>query len=54
MDHLSELSKVGAINIAAFMVSMSDVEGILRVGGLFLAFIYTFMKIVQLIKHWNQ
>jgi hypothetical protein len=53
MDHLSEVSKVGAINMAAFVISMSDVEGILRVGGLFLAFIYTLMKIIQLIKHWN-
>ena len=54
MDHLLEVSKVGAVNLAAFVISMSDVEGILRVGGLFLAFIYTFLKIIQLIKNWNK
>lgn len=53
MDHLLEVSKVGAINIAAFVISMSDAESILRVGGLFLAFVYTGMKITQLLKHWN-
>jgi len=53
MDHLLEVSKVGAVNIAAFVISMSDAESILRVGGLFLALIYTSMKIIQLAKHWN-
>ena len=53
MDHLLEVSKVGAVNIAAFVISMSDAESILRVGGLFLALVYTSMKIIQLAKHWN-
>jgi hypothetical protein len=53
MDHLLEVSKVGAVNIAAFVISMSGAESFLRVGGLFLAFVYTGMKIIQLLKHWN-
>ncbi len=54
MDHLLEVSKVGAVNMAAFIISMTDIEGILRVGGLFLAFVYTLMKIIQLTNHWNK
>lgn len=53
MDHLLEVSKVGAINLAAFVISMTQLEDVLRVGGLFLAFIYTLMKIIQLFKNWN-
>lgn len=53
LSDLSEMSKVGAINVAAFVISMSEIESLLRIGGLFLAFIYTLMKIIQLIKHWN-
>ena len=54
MDHIEEIVKVGSINAAALAISLSNLEGFLRVGGLFLAFIYTLMKIIQLIKHWNQ
>ena len=53
MEHLEDLTKVGAINIAAFIISWTDVENFLRVGGLFVAFIYTLLKIIQLIRHWN-
>lgn len=53
MDHLEELAKVGIINIAAFTLSFSDLEAALRFGGLFVAFIYTCLKIIQLLKHWK-
>jgi hypothetical protein len=53
MDHLEELAKVGIINIAAFTLSFSDLEALLRFGGLFVAFVYTCLKIVQLLKNWN-
>jgi len=53
MDHLEELTKVGVINVTAFIISLSDLESFLRLGGLFFAFIYTVLKIVQLIKNWN-
>jgi hypothetical protein len=54
MNHLEELTKVASINVAAFVISLTDLEGILRVGGLFVAFLYTCLKIIQLIKHWNK
>lgn len=54
MEHLEELTKVGVINITAFVISLSDVENFLRIGGLAVAFIYTCLKIVQLIKNWNK
>lgn len=54
MDHLEELTKVGVINITAFVISLSDVENFLRIGGLAVAFIYTCLKIAQLIKNWNE
>lgn len=54
MNHLEELIKVGSINIAAFIISLSDLEEFLRVGGLFMAFLYTSLKVVQLIRNWNK
>ena len=54
MEHLEELTKVSAVNITAFALSFSDLENFLRVGGLAVAFIYTFLKIVQLLKHWDK
>jgi len=53
MNHLEELAKVGIINVAAYAISFSDIETFLRIGGLLVAFIYTCLKIIQLIKHWN-
>lgn len=53
MDHIEEMVKVGSINIAALALSLSNLEGFLRLAGLAVAFIYTCMKIAQLAKHWN-
>lgn len=54
MENLEDVAKVGAINVAAFTLSFSGIEEFLRIGGLLVAFIYTCMKIVQLIKNWNK
>jgi hypothetical protein len=53
MDHIEEMVKVGSINMAAFVISLSNLEGFLRIAGVAAALIYTCMKIVQLAKHWN-
>jgi hypothetical protein len=53
MDHLEEIVKVGTINAAAWMISLSNVEEFFRVAGVAAAFFYTCMKIIQLVKHWN-
>lgn len=53
MDHIEEIVKVGTINAAAWMISLSNVEEFFRVAGVAAACIYTCMKIMQLIKHWN-
>ncbi len=53
MDHIEEMVKVGSINMAALVLSLSDIEGFLRVAGVAAALLYTCMKIVQLAKHWN-
>jgi hypothetical protein len=53
MDHLEEIAKVSSINIAALAISLSNLEGFLRVAGVAAALIYTCMKIIQLAKHWN-
>lgn len=54
MDNLEDISKVSAINLAAFVLSFSEFEALLRVGGLLAAFIYTCMKIVQLFNNWKK
>jgi hypothetical protein len=54
MDHLEELAKVGGVNIAAVAISLTQIETGLRVAGLFLAFVYTLMKIIQLVRFWNE
>lgn len=53
MDHLEEIAKVSSVNIAALAISLSNLEGFLRVAGVAAALIYTCMKIIQLVKHWN-
>jgi hypothetical protein len=53
MDHVEEIVKVGTINAAAWMISLSNVEEFFRVAGIAAAFLYTCMKILQLAKHWN-
>lgn len=53
MDHLEEIAKVSSVNLAAFAISLTDVEGFLRVAGVTAALIYTCLKIIQLLKHWN-
>jgi hypothetical protein len=53
MDHIEEMVKVGSINMAALVLSLSDIEGFLRVAGVAAALLYTCMKIAQLAKHWN-
>jgi hypothetical protein len=53
MDHIEEIIKVGSINAAALAISLSNLEGFLRVAGVAAALVYTCMKIIQLIKHWN-
>ena len=53
MDHIEEIVKVGSINAAALAISLSNLEGFLRVAGVAAALIYTCMKIIQLAKHWN-
>lgn len=53
MDHIEEIIKVGSVNAAALAISLSNLEGFLRVAGVAAAFVYTCMKIIQLIKHWN-
>jgi hypothetical protein len=53
MDHLEEIAKVSSVNLAAFAISLSNLEGFLRVAGVAAAFIYTCMKIIQLMRHWN-
>lgn len=53
MDHIEEMVKVGSINMAALVLSLSNLEGFLRVAGVAAALVYTCMKIAQLVKHWN-
>ena len=53
MEHIEEIVKVGSVNAAAFAISLSNLEGFLRVAGVAAALVYTCMKIIQLIKHWN-
>jgi hypothetical protein len=51
MEHLQECAKVAGINLAAFMMSCSGVEEFFRIAGLIAAFIYTLLKIYELIKN---
>jgi hypothetical protein len=53
MEHIEEMLKVGSINMAALVLSLSDIESFLRVAGVAAALVYTCMKIMQLVKHWN-
>ena len=53
MDHLQDAAKVTGVNILAFAVSLSNIEEFLRIGGLALAFVYSALKIYQLIKRWR-
>lgn len=53
MDQLEECVKVMSVNIVAFMVSWSTVEEFFRIAGLIAAFVYTCLKIYELIKQLN-
>ena len=50
MEQLEECAKVMGINIVAFMVSWSSLEQFFRTAGLIAAFVYTCLKIYELIK----
>jgi len=52
-EHIQEISKVGAVNVIALGMTLSQVETSLRIAGLLVAMIYTIIKTVHLIKHWN-
>jgi hypothetical protein len=53
MDDASDSIKVMAANILAFGVSYSSIETTLRIAGLFVAFVYTCLKITQILKNWK-
>lgn len=54
MEHLQEAGKVAGINLAAFVISWSNLDNFFRTAGLIAAFIYTCLKIVQLLKNWKK
>jgi hypothetical protein len=53
MDDISDSIKVTTANILAFSVSYSSVESALRIAGLLVAFVYTSLKIMQILKNWK-
>lgn len=54
MEHLQEAGKVAAINTAAFVLSLTNLEEFFRTAGLIAAFVYTCLKIIQLLKNWKK
>jgi hypothetical protein len=53
MDHVLDYLKVTGVNTLAFVISFTDLEDGLRLAGLFAAFLYTSLKIIQIFRHWN-
>jgi hypothetical protein len=54
MEHLQEMTKVATINIAAFIFSWTNVDSFFRTAGLIVAFIYTCLKIIDVLRKWNK
>ena len=54
MEHLQEAGKVATVNLAAYVLSWTNLEEFFRTAGLIAAFIYTCLKIVQLLKNWKK
>jgi hypothetical protein len=53
MDNPSDSIKVLTANMLAFGISYSSLETTLRIAGLFVAFVYTCLKITQILKNWK-
>lgn len=53
MEDLQESVKVISANALALGISFSNLETYLRVAGLTVAFLYTCLKIVSLLKNWK-
>jgi hypothetical protein len=54
MDEHFDSIRVAGANVAAIMLSLSDVEELFRIAGLAAAAFYTCLKCAHLIKHWNK
>jgi hypothetical protein len=54
MGNLQESFKVITANAVALGISFSNLESYLRIAGLAVAFLYTCLKIVQLLKNWKK
>jgi hypothetical protein len=53
MDQIPDSAKVTMANILAFSVSYSSAESALRIAGLLVAFVYTSLKIIEILKNWK-
>lgn len=54
MEHFQDIGKVASVNLAAFALSWTNLEEFFRLGGLIVAFIYTCLKIWDLLKGWKK
>jgi hypothetical protein len=54
MEHFQDIGKVAGINLAAIAISWSNLEGFFRIAGLIVAFIYTCLKIWDLLRKWEK
>jgi hypothetical protein len=54
MEHFQDIGKVAGANLAALAISCSNLEGFFRVAGLIVAFIYTCLKIWDLLRKWDK
>jgi hypothetical protein len=52
-DHVADIIQVGAVNLAAITVSLTDFETVVRIASLVLACCYTAVKLWQALKPKN-
>lgn len=51
---LLDCMKVASVNTLAITLSYSGLENSLRMAGLIVAFLYTTLKVIFLLKNWNK
>jgi len=49
-DHVADIVQVGAANMAAIVISLTDFETVVRISSLILACAYTVVKLWQALK----
>jgi hypothetical protein len=54
MEHFQDIGKVAGVNLAAIAISWTNLEGFFRIAGLIVAFIYTCLKIWDLLRTWKK